>query len=66
MTNTFGSLSVRVRGEMTTARRHLDYKYSEFVRIIQKFRSDKATFADLNKLSEDLGALAPTVVRAAP
>lgn len=61
-----GGLSIRTHGEAAVARGHLDCKYPECVRISENFGLGKALFADGNKLSEDLGALAPTLVWATP
>ena len=57
MMNTAGGLSVRICGEATMARGHLDYKYPVFEVYLRVLIWARQYFADLNKLSEDLGAL---------
>lgn len=48
------------------ARGHLDSKYPGLRGTPGSFGLGKASFADLHKLAEDLGALAPTEVRVPP
>lgn len=61
MMGTAGSLSIRTYGEAVMARRHLAFKYQEFLRTHWRvFRLDKTTLCWSKELSKDLGALAPT------
>lgn len=55
---------IRPCGAAAMARGYFDYKYSRLWGLFESFGLDRALFADLNQLSDDLGALAPTVVRA--